>query len=97
MSQLYLKVKDNVTFEGQPVKEFMCGLDRPLQHWFYQIWGFEPNDEDSPLNSDCLMGCSRGELLEAIDAICDMDDPKVKDCFTSVAMDLDPGADQYGR
>ena len=96
MSQLYLKVKDGVKFGDEPVKEFMCGLDRPLQHWFFQIWG--GTDEDEPLNSpESLMGCSRGELLEAIETYCDMTDEHNIEVSTMIALDLDTGADQYGN
>jgi hypothetical protein len=43
------------------------------------------------------MGCSRRDLMDAINEYCDMDDPDVAECFAAVALDLDPGADQYGR
>ena len=97
MSQLSLKVKDGVTYNAFYLKEFICGLDRPLQHWFFQLWCENTDEDTGPSNPESLVGCSRGQLLDAIQHFCDMDDPKVAECFASVALDLDPGADQYNR
>lgn len=81
------------------LSEFIVGLDKPLQHWFYQVWGAPPDDPEEdhlPLNENSLTGCSKNQLLEAIELYADPKDDYVQAVAVCVALDLDPG-EHIGR
>lgn len=94
MSRISLPVRPGATYEGKPVREFIVGLDRPLQHWFYQVWGPEPEDEDAdhgPLNFNALEGCPRGTLLDMILDLAEPGHSLTLVVAREIALDIDPG------
>ena len=48
-------------------KEFVYGFDYPLCHYFYEVYESGDDEKDIIEQSDLFSGCSRGELLEAIE------------------------------
>jgi hypothetical protein len=76
-----------------PDVNLVVGFDPPLQSYFGQAWAANPeNEEEEEVPIDQLWEGSHGELLEWLEKWQpDLDDPRTKEVYNSIAMDLDPG------
>ena len=101
MSRINMTVKPGATFNRRRVSEFIIGLDKPLQHWFFQLWGEVWSGrgcEFAPvILNNSLDGCSKNDLLLALDLFADPECPRTEFCRLAVAFDLDPEDPQAGK
>jgi len=66
------------------------GLDRPLQEWFFQLYG--PDADGEPLFFVDTRSNSR--ICELIREHADMTDSKAKHVYECIMLDLDPAEDR---
>lgn len=86
MSRVIVKAKN-------PNHEVVVGLDRPLQHYFIQVYDLSAEDEEPFFWEDTR---SNYKLCEHMREYCDLEDPATAKAFGNVQGDWDPAGQQPG-